>query len=424
MQPYNYAIPQANLGQNLLSGLKAGAVLGEMDQASQKRQQHEQFLLDFKSTFEDPSHDKIASLITKHPTMGAKIKESYDLLSAPQRKREIQATQKVYSALSNGRQDIAIEMLDEKILAHDNSGEDSTDLKNIKSMIERDPKTATSFIGMSLASMMGEKDFSKTFKALTEKPKAVGSWQVLNTNEKKDLGLPQKGAFQIDEEGKISQIGGKGVSVTIEGAKQFGTIPKGWQMEEVEGVTKMSPVPGGPADIKAKELVEKKKLGKGVAGRAAGVVFEDIGRLKSKIEKAPWHSPITGTVAELLPRFVAQDRVDAEALTETISANIGFDRLQQMREASPTGGALGAVSERELSNLQAVLGSIKLAQSDKQVLKNLDRLNAIYKNILKKAEAYPDADEFGFGTLEVIETRVTPDGKTIVKYSDGSFEMK
>ena len=47
-------------------------------------------------------------------------------------------------------------------------------------------------------------------------------------------------------------------------------------------------------------------------------------------------------------------QTDALALNkslETIKANIGFDKLQAMREASPTGGALGQVSNQELTSL-------------------------------------------------------------------------
>ena len=91
-----------------------------------------------------------------------------------------------------------------------------------------------------------------------------------------------------------------------------------------------------------------------------------------------------------------QDRVDVEMLKETIAANIGFDKLQRMREASPTGGALGNVSDRELSNLQSVLGNLALSQSEEQLISNIDRLDTLYRDILKKAEAYPNAEEFGF----------------------------
>ena len=63
-----------------------------------------------------------------------------------------------------------------------------------------------------------------------------------------------------------------------------------------------------------------------------------------------------------------------ESLMETIRANVGFDKLQAMREASPTGGALGAVTEKELAFLQAVFGSLRQDISPENVTRNLTRL--------------------------------------------------
>lgn len=56
---------------------------------------------------------------------------------------------------------------------------------------------------------------------------------------------------------------------------------------------------------------------------------------------------------------------------DTIQANIGFEELQRMRDNSPTGGALGQVTEKEIAFLQSVLGSLDLGQSEKQLDQNL-----------------------------------------------------
>jgi hypothetical protein len=52
----------------------------------------------------------------------------------------------------------------------------------------------------------------------------------------------------------------------------------------------------------------------------------------------------------------------------TIKSNVGFQALQEMRANSPTGGALGAISERELYYLQSTLGDLSQEQ-DGEVLK-------------------------------------------------------
>lgn len=61
-------------------------------------------------------------------------------------------------------------------------------------------------------------------------------------------------------------------------------------------------------------------------------------------------------------------------LLKTIRANVGFDKLQQMRDESPTGGALGQVAVQELEYLQAVLGSLEQKQDSATLVDNLNRL--------------------------------------------------
>jgi len=67
---------------------------------------------------------------------------------------------------------------------------------------------------------------------------------------------------------------------------------------------------------------------------------------------------------------------DFAKLLDTIKSNIGFNEITAMREASKTGGALGQVSERELTFLQSVLGSLDIGQSEEQLAQNLDDVKA------------------------------------------------
>lgn len=71
-------------------------------------------------------------------------------------------------------------------------------------------------------------------------------------------------------------------------------------------------------------------------------------------------APIKGTAAHNL-----------QAALDTIRANVGFDTLAKMRANSPTGGALGAVSERENQYLQSVLGSLDQGQDSEHFAQGL-----------------------------------------------------
>lgn len=63
----------------------------------------------------------------------------------------------------------------------------------------------------------------------------------------------------------------------------------------------------------------------------------------------------------------------------SVKANLGFDRLQAMREASPTGGALGQVAVQELEFLQAAVASLDQGQDDAQLLANLKKVRTHYQ---------------------------------------------
>jgi hypothetical protein len=193
-----------------------------------------------------------------------------------------------------------------------------------------------------------------------------------------------------------------GVNVTVQGdtGPQIGTIPAGYQLKENEqGAFRLEPIPGGEAAREREQAQEQAEQQEELTGRAANVVFEDIDRLTNLVEEDPVLNPVLGVSGVIASRIPGSNRVNAESLAETIRANVGFDRLQQMREASPTGGALGQVSNQELNTLQAVLGNLSFSQSQDQLLRNLDRLKEIYSNILTKASAYPNAEDFGFESV-------------------------
>jgi len=72
-----------------------------------------------------------------------------------------------------------------------------------------------------------------------------------------------------------------------------------------------------------------------------------------------------------------QGRNLEEAL-KTVKANLGFDRLQQMRDASKTGGALGQVAVKELEALQASIASLDRGQSPDVLKRNLEDIKFYY----------------------------------------------
>ena len=92
---------------------------------------------------------------------------------------------------------------------------------------------------------------------------------------------------------------------------------------------------------------------------------EDAKRLRD-LANHPGLSGITGLVAGRTPNFTGDAR-QAQALYDQITAKGGFKMLQDMREASKTGGALGNVSDREGQRLEAAYGAINQTQDTEDV---------------------------------------------------------
>lgn len=117
----------------------------------------------------------------------------------------------------------------------------------------------------------------------------------------------------------------------------------------------------------------------------AGLVSEDIGRAKARIKASP--AMTTGLIGNYLKDWAGTPAADVSALLNTVRANIGFKELNDMRQSSPTGGALGQVTERELQFLQSVLGNVEQSQSADQLLYNLDRLDKAFNEVINGPEA-------------------------------------
>lgn len=77
-----------------------------------------------------------------------------------------------------------------------------------------------------------------------------------------------------------------------------------------------------------------------------------------------------GSMTAMIPGTPARD---FSSKLDTVKANIAFNELAAMREASKTGGALGAVSDREMQLLQSVLGGLDAGQSPSALRQQLQQ---------------------------------------------------
>jgi len=133
--------------------------------------------------------------------------------------------------------------------------------------------------------------------------------------------------------------------------------------------------------IKSLKLKEKLRESKELTARESKQIKAAL--VENRIDEAvklvnKWFT--TGFLGNLLKMVGGTDARNLEATIETIQANIGFEELKAMKAASPTGGALGQVSERELRLLTATIASLDIGQDDDVLLKNLELIRTHVNN--------------------------------------------
>lgn len=172
-----------------------------------------------------------------------------------------------------------------------------------------------------------------------------------------------------------------------------GNVPEGYQQANGIGGG-LSPMPNSPQDMQRRGQIAQ-------AGSAMTTLEAKnkivVDKIDQAMKQANWWT--TGTVGGLTSGVGGTPAFDLAETLKTIKANIGFDELQKMRDASPTGGALGAISDREIAFLQSTITSIEQAQSEGQLKANLKLLRD-YLVMSQDQRRKAFADTFGNGTAQ------------------------
>lgn len=148
----------------------------------------------------------------------------------------------------------------------------------------------------------------------------------------------------------------------------------------------------------------KGKSGGGAGGVAGGGIYQRatlaaINEIQTYLDKDsstwnPYYS-VSGYMGGKLLGTDGTPANDVAGLVDTVVASIGFDRLDAMRKASKTGGALGSITEKELGLLQSSLGALKQANSQERFQRSLNNVKTHYEAVLASMENDSIADAGG-----------------------------
>lgn len=173
----------------------------------------------------------------------------------------------------------------------------------------------------------------------------------------------------------------------VSAASGAGKPPTGYRFTQ-DG--SLEAIPGGPADIKAGEMGQKAKMKQEGAVAQADRIISKVDQALNKVSGITAGAGFAATPKGLETVTGARDLASD---LETIRANLGFAELQAMREASPTGGALGQVAVQELTALQSTVASLDQAQSPEQLRARLGEIRTHYENWKKAVSQSNSPDQ-------------------------------
>jgi len=203
--------------------------------------------------------------------------------------------------------------------------------------------------------------------------KYADSKTVLQSLEKKSLAV-----FQAEERAKIEQEKAQRIANERERDRETKLLIAGLSAQQINATTELQRqlLQGriDAAQAKRDEKIEKQLASAEGVVQGTQVVLGKIDEALGLIGK---NTTGIGSYLSVVPGTESRSLSSALA---TIKARLGFDQLQQMRQASPTGGALGQVAVKELEALQAALASLDQGLDSKTLSSNLKQIKSSYEN--------------------------------------------
>ena len=246
-------------------------------------------------------------------------------------------------------------------------------------------------------------------KALTADPE--DSYRPATAEEYAAYGIPVDGngnptsgkPFRVNSTtGKLEAIGGGGT--TINNAAAVGAPDKGYRnvYDEAGRLTHQEVIPGSPADQERIRLAEKGVNRGTQKGNAASTVVQDLERSIEKVTDGNASNifgdaadgiPFLGDLVDVVEGATAvglsklpggrTDASQALQLSESARSNIGIDSLQNMRENSPTGGALGQVPFQQQQRLEQLYGQLNpVEMQPEEYVYNANRVINLYSDLV------------------------------------------
>lgn len=243
-------------------------------------------------------------------------------------------------------------------------------------------------------------------------PQPEPGFTVLSAEDAAALGLPE-GAYQVGPDNKVYEIGGGGTNVNVNmgGGPKLGSLSTdyGYKLDPATGEPVIDPetglptaaaVPGSPAALEAAALADKAAMTDERKDTATDTIT-DAASIARDLASQGGTTGVMGVIQGLNPESDAAELRRQSAVLTSIAT---IENLNQMRQSSPTGGALGNVTEGEGRMLAAAAGALDPNASPEQYKRALDNYertllrivhgqqegDRIFEETRKQSQANPD----------------------------------
>jgi hypothetical protein len=140
------------------------------------------------------------------------------------------------------------------------------------------------------------------------------------------------------------------------------------------------------AQTEATKAAMQKQIGQPAATSTAQTAIYEIDKQLENIDRLAAHPgtpKMVGLGGTLMSKIPGSEAAGAAAIADQLRAKSAFNALAEMRKASPTGGALGAVSDRE----DRMLADSEAALSQSQNFDDYKRNLQVYRQRAEQAKA-------------------------------------
>lgn len=349
-----YIDPLGGYGKEITRGLTGlGAVLGERQQMKQEQAQEQEDLQEMQTLLRSGQPGQVADFILRKPKLAQRLTTSVTYLND-------QTQQNAYDTLKRIEQgEDPVAALSERLMFLEQNGADPTDtIKELQSAMDN-PEQYMQTAGRK-REMLFPQRYLQELQIEAEKRRLTQP-QIELTGTQKEYQLAKAEGFEgsfLDYQKALKGGPDSDVRTMMLQTQLLDLQDRiGERQRKEDSLTSLE-------DKKAKSLI------KGIDS-----VVEEVDKAVKLAKEGTLATGIPGAITSKVPGSPAYN---LRKRLDTVKANLGFDKLQQMRDSSPTGGALGSITDRELDLLQATLTNLDPNMGDEELIAGLEKVKKHY----------------------------------------------